>query len=95
VSAFAREFLGYCFQTVAIRRQFRFFAVGTKVTGISKTSIAKIVMPVPPGDEQAAIAAVLMAIDSELVAIEKRLAKARLTKQGMMQNLLTGKIRLV
>ncbi|HKZ01650.1 MAG TPA: restriction endonuclease subunit S, partial [Pyrinomonadaceae bacterium] len=37
----------YCFQTRAIKTQFRFFAVGTKVSGISKTNIAKITLPVP------------------------------------------------
>jgi type I restriction enzyme, S subunit len=37
----------YCFQTTAIKRQFYFFAVGTKVSGISKTNIAKVTLPLP------------------------------------------------
>lgn len=85
----------YCFQTSAVKTQFRFFAVGTKVSGISKTNIANITLPVPPWAEQTAIAAILSDMDSEIAALEAKLAKARQIKQGMMQNLLTGKIRLV
>lgn len=54
----------------------------------------EITMP-PTFDEQAAIAAVLSDMDTELAALESRLAKARLIKQGMMQELLTGRIRLL
>ena len=46
-------------------------------------------------DEQKPIAATLAAIDAELAALEAKLAKSRQIKQGIMQNLLTGKIRLV
>lgn len=89
------QFRRYCFQTRAVKAQFRFFAVGTKVSGISKTNIAKVTMPIPSVAEQAAIAAILTDMDAEIVALETKLAKARQIKQGMMQELLTGKIRLV
>ena len=46
-------------------------------------------------EEQTAIAAILSDMDAELVALEDKLAKARNIKQGMMQELLTGRIRLV
>ena len=49
----------------------------------------------PSLDEQASIAQVFSDIDSELISIEAKLTKARQIKQGMMQNLLTGRIRLV
>jgi type I restriction enzyme S subunit len=45
--------------------------------------------------EQAAIAATLSLMDAELIALENRHNKAGLLKQGMMQELLTGRIRLV
>lgn len=45
--------------------------------------------------EQEAIATVLSDMDSEIAALEAKLAKARQLKQGMMQELLTGRIRLV
>ena len=53
-------------------------------------------IPYPPTKaEQTAIAAILSDMDSELDALEAKLGKARQIKQGMMQELLTGKTRLV
>jgi type I restriction enzyme S subunit len=46
-------------------------------------------------NEQAAIAAVLSDMDAEIDALERRAAKTRAIKQGMMQQLLTGRVRLV
>lgn len=46
-------------------------------------------------EEQKAIAAILSDIDTELAALETKLTKARQLKQGMMQELLTGRIRLI
>ena len=89
------EYRRHCFQTWAVRKQFLFYAVGTKVSGISKTNLAKVTIPVPRRDEQAAIADVLSDMDAELAALEARREKTRLLKQGMMQELLTGRIRLV
>ena len=48
-----------------------------------------------PFDEQVAIAGVLSDMDAEIVALEARRDKTRALKQGMMQELLTGKTRLV
>jgi len=45
--------------------------------------------------EQTAIAAILSDMDAEIAALEAKLAKARSLKQGMMQELLTGRVRLV
>jgi type I restriction enzyme S subunit len=69
--------------------------VGTKVSGISKANIVKITLPVPPVEEQAAIATILSDMDAEIAALEEKLEKSRMLKQGMMQELLTGRIRLV
>ena len=85
----------HCFQTASVKAQFRFFAVGTKVSGVSKSNIRKITVLVPSTEEQAAIATTLSDIDAELTALEARLAKTRLLKQGVAQALLTGRIRLV
>ena len=49
----------------------------------------------PPLAEQARIAAVLSDMDIAIAACEAQLAKAGRIKQGMMQELLTGRIRLV
>ncbi len=52
-------------------------------------------IPVPPLPEQTAIAAILSDMDAEIAALEQKRDKTRLLKQGMMQELLTGRIRLV
>jgi type I restriction enzyme S subunit len=49
----------------------------------------------PTLPEQTAIAAILSDMDAEIAALEAKLAKARQLKQGMMQELLTGRIRLI
>ena len=60
------------------------------------TQILKSVLIIlPPPCEQTAIAAILSDMDAEIAALEAKLAKARSLKQGMMQELLTGRIRLV
>ena len=46
-------------------------------------------------EEQIAIASILSDMDNEIESLEQKLTKARQIKQGMMQQLLTGKIRLV
>ena len=91
----AHAYKHYCFKTPAIRQQFMFYAVGTKVSGISKTNIAKLTLPIPSTPEQVAIAAVLSSMDVELATLEARRDKTRNIKQAMMQELLTGRTRLV
>jgi type I restriction enzyme, S subunit len=65
------------------------------VPSLNARTIEKIVIACPRSDEQTAIATVLSDMDAELVALETKLTKARQLKQGMMQELLTGRIRLV
>jgi type I restriction enzyme, S subunit len=63
---------------------------------LALTRIRKFVIPLPPTKaEQEAIAKILSVIDSEIAALEETLAKACQIKQGMMKELLTGRIRLV
>ena len=52
-------------------------------------------IPLPPLPEQTAIASVLSDMDAEIAALERRRDKTRALKQGMMQELLTGRTRLV
>jgi len=66
-----------------------------KVFGVSKTALKDLSVPVPPVAEQAAIAAILSDMDKDINAIESKLSKTRALKQGIMQELLTGRIRLV
>lgn len=64
------------------------------VPSLNARTIESIEVKLPKPDEQTAIAAVLSDMDAELAALEQRRNKTRDLKQAMMQQLLTGKIRL-
>ncbi|HGN2041741.1 TPA: restriction endonuclease subunit S [Proteus mirabilis] len=63
--------------------------------GLNLTIIRNLSLPLPCIEEQTAIATILSDMDEEIQALEQRLSKTRQIKQGMMQELLTGKTRLV
>lgn len=65
------------------------------VPSLNAKTIEQIELFVPPSDEQEAIAAAIADMDAEIDVLELRLQKARQIKQGMMQELLTGRVRLV
>ena len=73
-------------------------AAGTKVYAsqlVPTVASAELPLAIPlEKPEQRAIAAVLSDMDAEIAALEHRLDKTRAIKQGMMQQLLTGSIRL-
>lgn len=87
-----KAYLQFC---SAFRDQLRRLAAGTKVYATNRSHIASVNIPLPNVEEQTAIAAVLSDIDAEIAALEARRDKAKQIKQGMMQQLLTGRIRLV
>ena len=62
--------------------------------GLNLKIIRSICVPLPGIEEQSAIATVLSDMDAEIAALERRLDKTRVIKQGMMEQLLTGSIRL-
>ena len=92
---FADKFLGYYLNAACYHDQLLPYIVGTKVSSVSKASVALTKLVVPEYEEQQAIAEILSNMDAEIEALEQKLAKYRQVKQGMMQQLLTGKIRLV
>lgn len=63
--------------------------------GLNLTVIRKLHLAFPPKEEQTAIAAILSDMDEDIQTLQQRLNKTRQLKQGMMQELLTGKIRLI
>ena len=75
--------------------QLRRLAAGTKVYATNRAHIASIEMRLPGVDEQTTIATALSDMDAELSALEARLDKTRDLKRGMMQELLTGRIRFI
>ena len=88
-------YLAYFFRSDEGRKLLRSLAQGATRYNLSKTVFLKQEFRLPGLGEQKAIAAVLSDMDAEIEALERRLAKTRALKQGMMQELLTGRIRLV
>ncbi|HAU4887856.1 TPA: restriction endonuclease subunit S [Aeromonas hydrophila] len=90
----ADGYRGYLHCIPAVKNAFDRLATGMKVYGLSKNNLAVVPVPVPSQKEQTAIATILSDMDNELQTLTQKLEKARALKQGMMQQLLTGKIRL-
>ena len=78
---------------VAVRQKAR-MAQGDAIVHIRADHLAEVELPLPPLPEQRAVAAVLSDMDAEIAALDHRLDKTRAIRQGMMQQLLTGAIRL-
>lgn len=57
--------------------------------------LGNVLIVLPCMEEQTAIATILSDMDAEIAGLEAKLVKTRQIKQGMMQELLTGRIRLV
>ena len=72
------------------------YCQGTKQQSYTARLVKTLPIELPPTtDEQTAIATILSDMDAEIATLETKLAKARQVKQGMMQELLTGNIRLI
>lgn len=74
-----------------INRQIENLIVGSNYPAINNKNVKEILIPLPPLDEQEAIATALSDCDAWIDSIEQVLAKKRLIKQGAMQELLTPK----
>lgn len=87
----------YLFQLVMVDRfvEIASTAYGTHMPRSDWAVVKNFEVNLPTLAEQTAIAAILSDMDAEITALESKLAKARQVKQGMMQELLTGRIRLV
>ena len=88
---FAAGWLGYYINSTNYHHQLIPYITGIKVSSISRTSIQETKLLVPPIAEQRAIAEALSDVDGLIAAMDKKIAKKRLLKQGAMQQLLTGK----
>ena len=78
-----------------VSRQIEALLTGSSYPAINSGDVRSLQVPMPSYEEQTAIAAIVSDMDAEIAALEAELAKMRDLKQGMMQELLTGKIRLV
>lgn len=88
--------VGFLFYLLTTQKQgFIGLCAGSTFLEIGKAQLAGYQVVIPEKDEQLAIAEVLSDMDAELTALEIQRAKTTQLKQGMMQELLTGRIRLV
>ena len=85
------RFLYYKFCTIPWRN----YNEASGVPSLNSRTIESIEIDLPKLDEQCAITAILTDMDAEIAGLESRREKARAIKQGMMQQLLTGRVRLV
>ena len=87
-------FKGYLFNEERVRLEFLKYVTGIKVYSISKNSLAKVLLPIPPRDEQIQIKNKLDSIDKELGNSKEKITSLERLKKSLMQNLLTGMVRI-
>ncbi len=88
-------FLSYYFRSYQGRKLIFSLAQGATRYNLSKTNFLQLKLKLPEVDEQTAIANIIYDMDKEIAALEQKLLKYQMIKQGMMQSLLNGKIRLI
>lgn len=88
-------FKAYCFASKSVRDQIVATASYTTRALTNGKLLSQVSLSLPQEAEQIAISQTLSDMDTEIAALETRVKKTRAIKQGMMQQLLTGRIRLV
>ncbi len=88
------KYIGYASNAPYVTKQKATKGQGDAVVHITSEAIKTISINIPPIAEQRAIAEALSDVDGLIAALDKKIAKKRLLKQGAMQQLLTGKKRL-
>ena len=91
---FVPGFKGHIGSSRELRKQYLRVARGTTIFGISKSVLRDLVLPIPSKEEQTEIACILSDMDEEISASEILLAKKRLIKKGVAQELLSGRVSL-
>lgn len=94
-SSFDKDFLYYLLGANFVYRQYMTLAAGSGVLNLNKKVVGDVELTVPTIDEQQAIASILSDMDVEIEELEAKRDKYIAVRQGMMQQLLTGKIRLI
>ncbi|MEH2429014.1 MAG: restriction endonuclease subunit S [Nostoc sp.] len=90
------KFLFYMLKSNLVRREISKLSTQVGTTFLKSSTILKFKLPIPAVKvEQASIATVLSDMDTEIAGLEQKRDKYKAIKQGMMQELLTGKTRLI
>ena len=89
-----KKYLAFAFKSIYFKDFINRLTAGSTIVHLHQKDIIKFVFRVPPIAEQRAIAEALSDVDGLIAALDKKIAKKRLLKQGAMQQLLTGTKRL-
>lgn len=92
---FDKDYLYYLLGSDPVYKQYLSLAAGSGVLNLNKKLVAAVELDIPDIEEQQAIAAILSDMDAEITELEAKREKYADIRQGMMQQLLTGKIRLI
>jgi type I restriction enzyme S subunit len=87
-------FLAYLMNLPSTKRQKAQLSHGEVIVHINATSLGSIELLMPPKDEQIAIATILSEMDSEIDALKAQKDKYALIKNGLLQQLLTGRVQI-
>ena len=88
------EFLMYSIMSDYGKQQLEDFSGGSTVGHMRVPDCGRILIKIPPIDEQAEIVKLLCSVDTSILVKEKKLAKINHLKKALMQDLLTGKVRV-
>jgi type I restriction enzyme S subunit len=91
---FVSGYKGYLLNHWKVRNSILRISAGIKVYSISKGTLSKILLPIPSPEEQKLIAEKLSAVDLQIENKQYKIKKLEHLKKALMQNLLTGKVRL-
>ena len=94
-NSFEPDFFYYVLRSSVFEKFLDQLAAGSTINHLYQKDFVNFVFKLPPAAEQNEITKILKEIDNEIDGLESKLNKAKRVKQGMMQNLLTGKVRLI
>ena len=89
-----KEFLYYLLSSDKVREQYEAYAAGSGVQNLNKNVVKQVEVKLPSLEEQKVIASVLSSMDVEIESLEDEREKMIQIREGAMDDLLTGKVRL-
>lgn len=94
-NALSKRYFFHFLKSKSFKQQIGGKATGSAQLNFGPSHVKMVEISLPTFEEQDNIATILSDMDAEISALESKLEKYRKVKLGMMQNLLTGKIRLI
>lgn len=91
---FETDYLYYALNSGYVLEQYKSLAAGSSVLNLNKDIVKRVNVAVPSRSEQKRIAEALSGIDNMIATLDEAIEKKRHIKEGLMQNLLTGRARL-